>query len=88
MDALGARILYGADWTGKSVLQFTLDGNDGNGTADIVALQPPEGVHLYELTSVRRGKGLEFDPSSLYITEGGGVLPSQTNRRVLQLKLN
>ena len=42
---------------------------------------------LYNPTSVRYGKGIGFDPNSLYITEGGGITKRTSNRRVIQLKL-
>jgi sugar lactone lactonase YvrE len=80
-DNLGETAFYGTDWTGRKVMRYTLDGK-----GEVFEVPPPSGIELYEPTSVRRGKGPGFDPDSLYVTEGGGVLPSQTNRRVLQLK--
>lgn len=82
-SSLGQNVLYGTDWTGKAVVKCSLDGT----SYPPETIAPPEGVKLYEPTSVRWGKGPGFDANSLYVTEGGGVLPSQTNRRVLQIKV-
>lgn len=76
---LGNTILLGADFTGKSIMKFKLDGSF------FEAVPVPEGVELYEPTSVRYGKGPGFCPNSLYLTEGGGATKRQTKRRVLQL---
>ena len=78
-----ATVMYGADWTGRAVMRFALDGS----SEDATVVPPPVGVELFEPTSVRWGKGPGFDPCSLYVTEGGGILPTQTNRRVLQVKI-
>jgi hypothetical protein len=43
---------------------------------------------MKEPTSVRWGKGIGFDENSIYITEGGGATKHQTDRRVLQIKMN
>ncbi len=75
----GKTLLYGADFTGKQVLAFTLDGSS------VETVSPLNGVELYEPTSVRYGKGPGFSESSLYITEGGGATSRVTSRRALQL---
>lgn len=82
-SSLGQNILIGTDWTGRAVVKCSLDGT----SFPPETIPPPEGVTLYEPTSVRWGKGPGFDSNSLYVTEGGGVLPSQTNRRVVQIKV-
>jgi hypothetical protein len=74
-------VLYGADWTGKAVRKFTLDGSVSS------SISPPEGIDLLEPTSVRWGKGYGFDTKSLYVTEGGGATKFVTNRRVLQIPI-
>jgi hypothetical protein len=74
--------LLGADWVGKRLLRFSLDG-------DIVeTVQPPAGIKLKELTSVGWGKGFGFDPNSVYVTEGGGLTSGVTNRRVVQIPIS
>ena len=75
----GKTLLYGADFTGKQVLSFTLDGSS------VESVSPPSGIELYEPTSVRYGKGPGFSERSLYITEGGGATKRVTSRRALQL---
>lgn len=82
-EELTDTVLFGADWTGKAVWKFPLGGSD-----EPVLLSPPAGVELFEPTSVRWGHGPGFDPKSLYVTEGGGIVPSMTNRRVLQFTFN
>jgi sugar lactone lactonase YvrE len=75
-------VLLGADWLGSAVRKFDLAGNS------IVSIPPPAGVDkFYQITSVRWGKGPGFDPNSVYVTEGGGMLDRQTNRRVIQIKM-
>jgi hypothetical protein len=55
----------------------------------VSSIPPPAGVDsFYQLTSVRWGKGPGFDPNSIYVTEGGGIQPHQTDRRVMQIKMN
>lgn len=76
---LGQTKVVAADWTGKQIIEFTLDGSWSN----VVTL--PNGIELFEPTSIRVGKGFGFDENSYYITEGGGMTGKTTNRRVLQL---
>jgi hypothetical protein len=78
-DDIGKTLLYGADFTGKQIVQFSLDGS----FVERVSLSSE--LDLYEPTSVRYGKGPGFDSESLYITEGGGATKKQTQRRALQL---
>lgn len=73
--------LFGADWIGKRLLKFTLDGTI------VETMSPPKGVELKELTSVRWGKGPGFDANSVYVTEGGGLTEHVKNRRVIQIPL-
>lgn len=75
---LHSTILYGADYSGKSVRRFSLDGLESS----VVA--PPPGVEFFEVTSVRRGKGPGFDSGSLYVSEGGGK-ERNNNRRIIQI---
>lgn len=79
VDNLGRTKIVAADWTGRQVIEFTLDGTWSR------VITPPEGIKFYEPTSVRPGKGFGFDKNSYYITEGGGIDRKFTNRRVLQL---
>ena len=74
--------LLGADWLGKRLLRFSLDGEV------VETIQAPGGVKLKELTSVRWGKGPGFDPNSVYVTEGGGLTEGVTSRRVVQIPMN
>lgn len=74
--------LIGADWTGRSVMKFTLDGTV------VQEIPLPQSVgELYEPTSVRWGSGYGFDSNSIYITEGGGFSGEESNRRVLQIPM-
>lgn len=76
---LDSTLIVGADWTGRQIVEMSLDGK-------IVKSVPvPEGITLFEPTSIRRGKGPGFDSNSFYITEGGGLTRNASNRRVLQL---
>jgi hypothetical protein len=76
---LNATVVIGADFLGKAVRMFRLDGVGGSEIVD-----PPSGIELKQPTSARWGKGPGFDPASIYVTEGGGVLKSQRSRRVIQ----
>ena len=77
-----ATVMLGADWLGCQLQKFNLAG-----TA-VTAIPPPAGVEsFYQVTSVRWGRGPGFDPQSVYVTEGGGLLPTQTDRRVIQIKM-
>jgi len=75
-------VLLGADWLGSALKQFDLAGTYVND------IPPPEGVDSFnQITSVRWGKGPGFCPNSVYVTEGGGLRASQTDRRVIQIKM-
>lgn len=73
--------LFGADWTGKKLKLFRVDGGD------ISTVETP-GIDMYEPTSVRWGSGPGFDPNSIYVTEGGGATKHQRKRRVFQVKMD
>jgi hypothetical protein len=81
VNDIGSTMLLGADWLGKKVLQFSLDGTVNE------PVKVPNGLTLKEITSVRWGKGPGFDENSIYVTEGGGW-EGITNRRVLQIPMN
>ena len=74
-------MLLGADWTGRKIQLFSVDGKK------VTEVSIPNDLELNEVTSVRWGKGPGFDPSSIYITEGGGATKRVTNRRVIQIKM-
>ena len=74
---IAATLMFGADNSGRSVMQFSLDGNL------VTTVTPPDDIEFFQVTSVRWGKGPGFDPNSIYVTEGGGMLPTQSNRRVV-----
>lgn len=74
-------VLFGADFTGKQLMQFTLDGTV------ISTVTPPAGVSLTSISSARWGRGPGFDPNSLYVTEAGGVLSRDTSHRVIQIPM-
>jgi len=74
-------MLLAADWTGRSLQKFALDGSS------VTKVAPPAGVDFKELTSVRWGSGPGFDSESVYVTEGGGIVGKETNRRVIQVKM-
>lgn len=77
---LNSTYVVAADWTGKTIVKFTLDGKD------IQKIAPPADIDsYYEPTSIRRGKGFGFDPNSFYITEGGGATRYNKFRRIIQL---
>jgi hypothetical protein len=74
--------LLGADFTGKQIVSFQLNGEE------ISKVPYPEGLsEIKEVTSVRWGKGPGFCPNSIYFTEGGGITKHSNNRRVLQVKM-
>lgn len=73
--------LLAADWTGKSLQKFSVDGTS------VSKIPAPGDIKFKELTSVKWGKGPGFDEASVYVTEGGGVVGKETNRRVIQVKL-
>eukprot|EP01031_Cornospumella_fuschlensis_P025433 gene25433-30710_t len=77
-DDVGATRIVAADFTGKQVAVFRLDGQD------LRIASAPEGITLFEPTSVRRGRGPGFDADAYYVTEGGGATRHMTQRRVLQ----
>ena len=79
-ENVGETMLLGADWTGKQVLLFRVDGG-----VNYTTITPP--VDLYQPTSIRWGKGPGFDENSIYVTEGGGMTSRTTDRRVLQIKM-
>ena len=79
---LGQTTLLGADWTGRAIQLFSLDGKS------LSSIDTPEGLTLKEPTSVRWGHGPGFDSESIYVTEGGGATPRQTNRRVVQIPMH
>jgi len=80
MQNVSSTILFGADWTGKAIQKFSLDGT-------FVEELNCGSIDMAEPTSVRWGKGPGFDERSLYISEGGGVTKAQTNRRVFQVPI-
>ena len=73
--------LLGADWLGKKLLRFSLDGSS------MTTVSVPDDVKLKELTSVRWGKGPGFDEDSVYVSEGGGMTKHVTSRRIVQIKM-
>lgn len=79
---LNATKIVAADWTGRKVVEFTLDGSWSH------TVPTPPDVELYEPTSVRKGRGPGFNNDAYYVTEGGGATRRITNRRVLQLPAN
>jgi hypothetical protein len=79
MNDIAKTVLYFADFTGKQIVEFTVDGTT------MKSVDVYEGLELLEPTSVRYGKGPGFSSSSLYLTEGGGATPHVTSRRVVQL---
>jgi hypothetical protein len=79
-SSLGSTVIAGADWLGKQVLLFPIDAS-----AAPRVLPPPSGITLHQPTSVRYGKGKGWSSTSLYISEGGGILASQTNRRIIEM---
>jgi hypothetical protein len=82
VNNLGKTKIVAADWTGRQIIEFALDGSWSK------QITPPEGITLFEPTSVRPGKGFGFDKNSYYVTEGGGIDRKFTNRRVLQFTPN
>lgn len=78
---VGKTMFFGADFMGKQILSFSLDGSivDSVPVDASLALQTP--------TSVRFGKGPGFCGESIYITEGGGLTARQHSKRVVQVKL-
>ena len=81
MNEVGKTTLFGADWTGRKIQKFTLDGSS------VSEVAVPEGITLKEPTSVRWGKGKGFDPNSLYVSEGGGATKLEHGRRIVQIPI-
>lgn len=79
MTEVGKTILFGADWTGRKIQKFTLDGSS------VSEVEAPNGVTLKEPTSVRWGRGKGFDAHSLYVSEGGGLTKLEHGRRIVQI---
>ena len=75
--SLNSTVLIGADFTGKKIQRFSLDGSL------IESIDP--GLTIFEPTSIRWGLGPGFDPNSIYVTEGGGATKFKTDRRVFQI---
>lgn len=80
MSNISSTLFFGADWTGRSIQKFSLDGT-------FVEKVECDSVDLAEPTSVRWGKGPGFDEKALYVSEGGGLTKRQTNRRVVQITM-
>ena len=78
---MSSTVLFGADWTGKAIFKFSLDGSS-------VSKVDTGSIALYEPTSVRYGFGPGYRSSSIYVTEGGGATPHVVNRRVVEIKIN
>jgi sugar lactone lactonase YvrE len=74
-------VLFGADWTGRKIQRFALDGTS------VSEVAVPEEVTLKEPTSVRWGKGVGFDSNSLYVSEGGGATKLEHGRRIIRIPM-
>ena len=75
-----APYLFAADYWAGSVVAFPADGT-GEPVVLATGLQAP--------TSVRGGFGPGWDnPHSVYVSEGGGIFPSDNTRRVWELHLS
>jgi sugar lactone lactonase YvrE len=81
MENVNKTVLFGADWTGRKIQRFTLDGSS------ISEVPVPEDVKLKEPTSVRWGKGAGFDSNSLYVSEGGGATKLEHGRRIIRIPM-
>jgi len=79
-------IAVGADISGKKIQKFSLDGSSV--TEVMVSQAILAGGEVQSPTSVRWGKLPNFDPDSVYVTEGGGLSVDTKNRRVFQVKMN
>eukprot|EP01129_Flabellula_baltica_P015963 TRINITY_DN8309_c0_g1_i1.p1 TRINITY_DN8309_c0_g1~~TRINITY_DN8309_c0_g1_i1.p1 ORF type:complete len:294 (-),score=49.62 TRINITY_DN8309_c0_g1_i1:27-908(-) len=73
-------VIYAADFWKGNIASFKADGT-GNTQILVSGLNHP--------TSVRFGDGGNgFNSTSLFVTEGGGLFKSTTNRRVLEIPIN
>lgn len=81
MEDVKKTVIYGADWTGRKIQRFTLDGTS------VSEVTVPEEVKLKEPTSVRWGKGVGFDSNSLYVSEGGGATKLEHGRRIIRIPM-
>lgn len=81
INDIGKTMFFGADFTGKQILSFSLDGS----VLDIVPVD--KSIDLQTPTSVRFGMGPGFCEKCIYVTEGGGLTEHQQGKRVVQLKL-
>jgi hypothetical protein len=78
--ASNTSMLYAADFWAGNIVSANADGS-GPGTVLVSG--------LYNPTSVRPGRGPGFDSGrKLFITEGGGLFPWITSRRVWELALD
>jgi len=85
-------ILYGADFWNNTIVEFA---SNGKGPGRILLsgvrrnqLQQASLTSFLQLkspTSARFGNGYGFKNTSLYVTEGGGIFASTTDRRVLEI---
>lgn len=84
--SLGSTVLLGADYQGKAIQQFTLDGEHVSQVpvSEAILSEGP----LSQITSIRWGVAPNFDPNSIYVSEGGGMSKRDESRRVFQVKMN
>lgn len=83
---LGSTLVLGADYQGKEIQQFTLNGDKDSEVA--VSQQVLDEGDLLQITSVRWGVSPNFDENSIYVSEGGGMSKLDKSRRVFQVKMN
>jgi hypothetical protein len=78
--------MVGADFSGSKIYKFSLNGS--NIEQVMVSETVLAGGEVKSPTSARWGILPDFDPNSIYVTEGGGLTGSTKNRRVFQVKLS
>ena len=70
--------LYGADFARRTAIRVPI-GEEASGRPDVL------GRLDYPTTSAAFGSGPGFRSTSLYVTEGGGIAESTTDRRVVEI---
>ena len=71
-------LIWGADFATGRVVKFNADGTSSAGEIVVSGLLNP--------TSVQIGAGDNFNHTSIYVTEGGGVPGFNTDRRVVEVR--
>lgn len=82
-------MIFGADFLNSTIISWKTDGSP-TGTKSSVHihsfLDHPILAKIGQPTSVRLGVGPNFQENDLFVTQGGGLIPSITSKRIVQFK--